>query len=62
MFYESNELMSHESLSQQVGSAVFHKDRTRGQYLEAPGNYRGLAKLFCFPFQMGFSKVLNILQ
>ena len=25
MFYESNESMSHESMSQQVGSAVFQK-------------------------------------
>ena len=35
MFYESN-----ESMSQQVGSAVFYKDRIRGPFLEAPGNYR----------------------
>ena len=28
MFYESNESMSHKSMSQQVGSAVFYKDRT----------------------------------
>jgi len=27
MFYESNESMSNESMRQQVGSAVFHKDQ-----------------------------------
>ena len=29
MFYESNESMSHESMSQQVGSAVFHMVSTK---------------------------------
>ena len=32
MFYESNESMSHESMRQQVGSAVFHKKQMDNEY------------------------------
>ena len=35
--------------------------QSRAPFLEAPGNYWAV-KMFCFPFQMGVSKVLKIIQ
>ena len=50
-----------ETVGRQPRYRLDFRRSLRGPFLEAPGNYLPV-KLFCFPFQMGVSKVLKIIQ